>query len=198
MTTEIRASTGLSSISFTGSSASKSQNANSAGLGVAGDSSYYIFTASGAGTNTASFRFRFSVTSFTIPITATIDGFQFKVIKKRGNTGSGSVVETTIQLYDGTSNIGTNKALGSAYPTTDTLFTYGGSTDLWGASLTPALINNAGFRVAFVATITSSSGDVAIDIDYAEATVFYTYTLPASQTRSVGGAAYSGGGGFSF
>lgn len=196
MVTEIRTATGISATSYTGTSASRSQNSNLGGLTTSGDSSYYIFTALGAGTNTVSFRFRFSVTSFTIPPTATIDGFQFRLVKKRGDTGSGSITESVIQLYDGTSTIGTNKALGTVYPTTDTLFTYGGSTDLWGATLTPALFNNPAFRLSFTAGITVSSGGVGLDLDFAEATVFYTDII--TQTRSVGGAAYSGGGGFSF
>ena len=194
MTTEIRIATGIGSVSFTGTSAVRSQTPNS--IAIAGDSIYYIFTAQGAGTNTCNFRF--NVSGFAIPITATINGFEFKFIKKRGNSGSGSIVESTIQLYNGTSNIGTNKAIGTAYPTVDTLFTYGGSTDLWGTSLTPTLFNTAGFRVAFSGIITVISGNVGLDIDYAEATVYYTDITPSSQTRSIGGAAYSGGGGFSF
>lgn len=200
MPTEVRTGTAVSNVSFGGTSASRSQNFNSAGLAVQGDSNYYTFSAQGAGTNTLTFRFRFSDTTLTIPTTATIDGILFRLVKKRGNTGTGSITESTIQLFNGTTNIGNNKAVGTAYPTTDTLSTYGGATDLWGATLTPTILNDPNFRISYGGTMTVTAGTVGLDFDLAELTVYYTDSAPAVQTlRSVGGGvAYTGGGGFIF
>lgn len=65
---------------------------------------------------------------------------------------------------------GTNKATATAWPTTEAAAVYGGAADLWGATLTPAIVNDADWGVAIAAYV--NSGETA-SIDAVTITVHY-------------------------
>lgn len=158
---------------------------------LASDDTYYIGRYTGAGTNTLSFRA--GGFGFSIPSTSTIDGFEFLVERKRGNTGVGSCVDTTIQIHNGTTTVGTNKGTNTAFPTTDTNIIYGGPTDKWGLSYTPADINVSTFRVQTVTTTTVTSGTVDAQFDFIQMTVYYTDTITGKKRSVSGGVSYFAG-----
>jgi len=140
---------------------------------------------------------------FAIPTTGAIVGIKVDLY------ASGLIVNTiydaSVYLVSGSAGttadrIGSNKALGSSNfaPTgsPSPLFTsYGGPTDTWGATLTPAQVNSANFGVEFQLGNADTSGRSA-QVDYVLLTVYYqpasTGTLAvteAGDTLSMSGAA---------
>ncbi len=112
---------------------------------------------------------------FTVPASATINGVVFQVEMKASvlNPFSLSVHDNTARIVKAGSQVGTDyaRASGVLWPESDTVITYGGSSDLWGTTWTGNEISAAtfGFDIgAFVATNNTAH------IDYISATVYYT------------------------
>ena len=66
-----------------------------------------------------------------------------------------------------------NKAMPGVWSVAETTQTYGGPSDLWGSTWTPAEINAGGFGVAFAATYTGATGSEAARVDAIRVTVHY-------------------------
>lgn len=103
---------------------------------------------------------------FNIPTGASIQGIQVQVF--RGANRSNAVSDVTVQLLKAGVAAGSNKAQGGFWP--QILWnsyvqptqggiptTYGGPTDLWGASWLPSDINNATFGIQIIANQASSN-----------------------------------------
>lgn len=190
MTTQIQVPTALGGISNTGTSTTRSTSGSVTDLQVS-DNSYYRAIYTGAGTN--SFSFRANTFNFTIPGTATINGFELLIERKRGNTGTGSCVDNTIQICNISTPVGTNKSTGTAFPTTDTNITYGGPTDMWGLSYTPSDVNSANFQVQIKVDTSVTSGTVEAQFDLVQMTVYYTAGASGKKRSVSGGASYFSG-----
>jgi hypothetical protein len=108
---------------------------------------------------------------FSIPGGATIDGVVVGV--ERSLTLAFTVTDSIVRLYTG-SFVGSNKATGTTWPTSDTYEDHGGAADVWGATLTPAIVNASTFGVG-VSCIASGLGADA-QIDHIRITVFYSDT----------------------
>jgi hypothetical protein len=115
-----------------------------------------------------------------------------------------SQVKLTVDA--GTSGVGNNKAVATLYPSTFTSQIYGGSADVWGASLTPAIVNSSsfgvyleidnnlvassfGFTIPTSATITGITVEInrryvlatqKAEVDYMKMTVDYTVPVPTA------------------
>jgi hypothetical protein len=131
-----------------------SDNATSATQAVAGVADYLVTSGYG----------------FSIPTNATIIGVTVRV--EASETGSGSATYTP-QLHSNT----TPTLIGSAkspvtVTTGPTISTNGSATDLWGATLTPAIVNDAGFGVSIWSVDTNNT----LSIDYV--TIAIEYSLP--------------------
>lgn len=137
---------------------------------------------------------------FSIPGGSTIDGIE---IAYTLTTSGASAIRrlATTQLWNG-SNIGTAKNPASAWANQ----TLGGATDAWGATLSPAVINNSGFGVRIIGSIgapISSPPDATITVTSVAITVYYTagsgtsgvgpLTGPLAQTRVLKNFVISGG-----
>lgn len=122
---------------------------------------------------------------FSIPTNATIKGIQVTVER---TTNSTSVKDTAVYLMKSSSTVGTNYAATSGtgftacispvtgsdcWSTSEATVTYGGSSDLWGTTWTPAEINDSGTGVAFSATRTYGTGSRNIQVDQIMMTVYY-------------------------
>jgi len=109
--------------------------------------------------------------SFNIPTGAVIKGITVQVY--RGANRANAVSDVTVKLLKAGTAVGNNKAVGGFWPQilwnayniptgNGVPISYGGSTDLWGTTWTPADINNAGFGVEIIAnqasTRTTSAG----------------------------------------
>lgn len=109
-----------------------------------------------------------SAFGFSIDSAATINGIQVQL--RRQSVGDG-VFTTALELTDTTTgNNGSDQWMASyVYET------YGSATDLWGRSWTPADINDSGFGVSIVASLSplgSSSANISLDV--ITVTVWYT------------------------
>lgn len=98
---------------------------------------------------------------FTIPPTEEIEGITVQIERSRGSFLN-HVADEVIQLTkNGTTVAGVNKADDSIWPTTDGLAVYGGPSDDWGITFTPAEINSANFGV--VISISGLGGTGRVD-----------------------------------
>lgn len=111
---------------------------------------------------------------FSIPTGATIDGIV--VEWKRQETGSSGVItDTDSRIVKGGTIGSTNKSSGTAWPTSAAYQSYGGASDLWGQTWTPADINSSGFGAALAASVESGAfGAVTASVDACRITVYYT------------------------
>jgi hypothetical protein len=118
---------------------------------------------------------------FSIPSDATITGISVDMNRYASSTGP---QDLTVQLYKGGVLSGSNKAISGNWSTsTSTVATYGGSSDLWGTTWTPAQINDSTFGVTLDVSNSSSSARTAY-VDYVQITV--SYTRPTTTTVASG------------
>lgn len=108
--------------------------------------------------------------SFAIPSDATITGITVGIEKK---ASSSIIVDTIVKLVKGGTISGDNKASASVWSTSDAYTTYGGSSDMWGLSLTPADVNASNFGVVITGGVNTSSS-ANMYVDHIEITVDYT------------------------
>lgn len=107
---------------------------------------------------------------WTIPSGATIVGVQLAIVR---HCGAGGIKDLTVRLLKGGSPTGSNyAATATAWPTTDGSAIYGGSSDLWGTTLTPSDVNAGNFGLVLAVTA-PGSGDTAY-VDSFELTIYYT------------------------
>lgn len=119
---------------------------------------------------------------FGIPSTATIQGVVISVTNYISYTGS-ETYQPFLQLYEGGSYLGSSKQNVWALHTTPTIDTSGSSTDVWGASLTPAIVNASTFGVGLWINIPVSTGVFTGNVDCVTMTVYYS--LPTSYTTTL-------------
>jgi len=105
--------------------------------------------------------------AFSIPVGATILGILVEVERYEGDT---DVCDYSLKIVKGGSIGGTEKASVSIWPIAEAYASYGGSSDLWGLSWTPADINDPTFGMVISAIITGSG--VAY-IDHIRISVYY-------------------------
>lgn len=94
-----------------------------------------------------------SAFGFSIPTTATILGVTVKVNASETGTGSSNYIPQLISAATPTL-IGSAKSAVAVSGSTKVTSTNGGTADLWSATLTPAIVNDAGFGVAIWSTDT--------------------------------------------
>jgi hypothetical protein len=113
-----------------------------------------------------------SVYGFAVPTNATIVGVTVVVSASETGTASGAY---TVRLNSAATPtlIGTAKGPITVTGTTQTASSNGSSTDLWGATLTPAIVNATGFGVSLYSDDTVN----VHSIDYITVEVFYTLPL---------------------
>lgn len=116
--------------------------------------------------------------SFAVPASATITGVAVAVRHKIAINPPG---DANAQLYN-SGNLGSLKSALGSITTGLADTTFGGSSDVWGAALTPAIVNAATFGVWYYAADPSGSGDT-ISLDGVSITV--SYALPGGDSTSM-------------
>ncbi len=115
---------------------------------------------------------------FSVPSGATINGITATVtLSKSSSFGTVTVTDNSIRLIKADVITGSDykRGSGSVWTTTDTDIVYGGSTDLWGTTLTSSDVNDSGFGVAVSASLnTGGSGTGSARVDFVSITVDYT------------------------
>lgn len=139
-----------------------------------------------ATSNTASDRHDFTTFGVSIPAGSIVKGIEVTMNAKYDNT-SGTNTFCSFLTYDGGSNwtAGQNSAdIGSS----DTTFTLGSATDLWGrASWTATELNNTNFKIRIMMLVANTNRDASLD--YLAITVHYsTYPAQPSQDSPSSGA----------
>ncbi len=147
------------------------------------DNNYAYSNISPGGT---SYQILYTGFGFSIPSGAAINGVEVVIERKKtGNAGS-SVRDAMIKLVKGGVVSGNDKkAAGVNWPTTDGTYTYGGSSDLWGLSLTDTDINATDFGVAVAVSVFGSKWSNNANIDYISITVYYTTSGGGSTSSSI-------------
>jgi hypothetical protein len=108
---------------------------------------------------------------FSIPDWAKLLGFELSV-ERQDSLNGGGVRDLSVFLRKLAGIVGVNKATAVIWTGADTVATYGGPTDLWGATWSPADVNNGGFGSALTAQeIGVAPGTPAID--HIAITVYY-------------------------
>ena len=113
---------------------------------------------------------------FSIPANTIITGVTVEIERKAStNSGTEYVRDNAVYLVNAGADLSaTNKAAtGTNWPTSDAYATYGGSTDLWGATLTRTIINSSTFGVRLKATVTRTGGTETASVDHIRITVSY-------------------------
>lgn len=118
--------------------------------------------------------------NFTVPIiSSTVVGIKVE-IERRINSGDGNMRDETIILTkDGTSSTGSNYANTSTnWPSSDDIASYGGNSNKWGTTWTPAEINASTFGVMIKVKKRNPAGDLRAQIDHVKITVYYNDLMP--------------------
>lgn len=92
-----------------------------------------------------------------------------------GSLGA-TFTDTVVSLIKGGTVSGSNLSTGAAIPTTQSTRTFGGSSNLWGLTLTPADVNSSTFGVAYVSTT-----NTPVISNYLQATNF-GFAIPSTAT----------------
>jgi hypothetical protein len=116
----------------------------------------------------------------SVPVGATVVGITVRIELSEHSPGS-ETLNARLQDENG-ALIGSGKTA-SVTGTTKTVYTYGSTSDLWGATLTPAIVNDADFGVRFWFT---TSHDIRVDyvtlaVEYTEGTATLTGAASTSQ-----------------
>lgn len=117
--------------------------------------------------------------TFALPIGATIDGIEVNV---ESNAVAGTWTQR-VQLYDGVVLGTLQETTGILDTAPDVVRAYGGAGDVWGATLTEAIVNSSTFGVQVTAIRTAGGGGTRFAVDHVEMRVTYTEGVgPASRT----------------
>jgi hypothetical protein len=116
----------------------------------------------------------------SVPVGATVVGITVRIELSEHSPGS-ETLNARLQDENG-ALIGSGKTA-SVTGTTKTVYTYGSTSDLWGATLTPAIVNDADFGVRFWFT---TSHDIRVDyvtlaVEYTEGTATLTGAASTSE-----------------
>jgi hypothetical protein len=135
---------------------------------------------------------RGGVFNFSIPSTATIVGITLEV---NGNAFVNGIEAFHTVVMEGGGGASANRAAGALANTAST-FTFGGPTDLWGTTWTPAQVN-AGSFVGNISFQSTAGGPGTVSVDWMRVTVNYNAdanvnATGVSATGSIGTAAASG------
>jgi len=115
----------------------------------------------------------FNNCGFSIPTGATITGIKVDFKAKR-SSASVTVRDDQFLLRKNYILTGDSKATSVDWGTTSQIRTYGGNTDLWGTTWTPAEVNNIGFGFNARGWRNTGTANVTCYVDYVGIYIYYT------------------------
>jgi len=108
---------------------------------------------------------------FAVPSGAIIDGIKVEI--NHEGSSANKIKDSSLRLVNASGvNEWDDKASASYWPTDPTTATYGGASDLWGATLTPAIVNNDNFGVRLSAY--SNTDFANAYVYWVKITIYYT------------------------
>ena len=112
--------------------------------------------------------------SFSIPVGATVDGIEVNLERRQTGVATGIADHSMYLWKNGTLGMN-NLSTASPWPTSFVVKTFGGPTNKWGeTSLTPDMVNSAGFGFVQAVSNSHASSALTAEIDYGTMTVYYT------------------------
>lgn len=178
---------------FAGTAANFNDGGNTAWTNptnVQGDTTGTFASAAPASNGHITQQLRATNFGFDVPTEATIDGVVVEY--ERDGSNNNRFADHTVQLLAGGSLVGENRNPGQSW-NNKVFQTVGAEDDLWGATLTPSIINAATFGVAIKGTRTASQ-TVTARLYRVQITVYYH--LPAEE--KTGSFTVTGGGSVDF
>lgn len=115
---------------------------------------------------------------FAIPAGATINGISAVITRKADALAS--IIDNAVLLVAGGVAVGTDHSLVGDWGTTFFLANYGSTSDLWGATWTPAIINSSNFGIEI--SVQNTGGVATKATVNAFVTMIVTYTTPSGST----------------
>ena len=118
---------------------------------------------------------------FSIPSNALINGVRVQVEARRSS--SSFTYHDCVLLVVGGTPQGGDRSTHSELSTADRYDSFGGSTDLWGLTLTPDDINRSDFGVGYSVFFDTPADGIDVYLDHIRISVYYTipaYTTPYS------------------
>lgn len=145
----------------------------------------YSSSANGTGSQTTSYYLKCLDFGFTIPADAVIDGVEARIWLKGANIGGSYPADfpkdSVVSLVVGGTVSGTNLADSTAWPIGRLTKTYGGSSNLWGNTLTPSDINSSNFGIVISATLEVPAMVTCVgQIDSVDLKIYYTADTTAA------------------
>ena len=114
-----------------------------------------------------------SAFGFSIPAGATVTGITASIVRANLTSVTPYIYDFNVQLLQSGTPVGSNlAAISTAWPTSLQTAQYGGSTNLWGTTWTPAQANAIGIQVNVYNGSTAGSATAAID--FISLTINYT------------------------
>jgi hypothetical protein len=117
---------------------------------------------------------RVSDFGFTIPGGSTITGFTITIVRSPSGGGSGNTYDDSIQFVIGSTAQGTAKADATVWADTWVESSLGGSSDMWGTTLSVAQVNASTFGVDIKIKTTDAVNSINAFIEYVSVQVHYT------------------------
>ena len=180
----------------TGSTAARAGNAglwtNPSNV-TASDNSYV--TGSGLSGSGPSYTNYLTATNFGFAVSGTIDGIVVEIERKAIGGIPYHLKDSILSLIKGGTISGDNKASGTDWDATETYYSYGSSSDLWGLTLADTDVNASNFGVALSIGAGATGKDSAAGVvDHIRMTVYYTAGGAAGQPTSkrFGGVPFMG------
>ncbi|MCC7232177.1 MAG: hypothetical protein IT242_04485 [Bacteroidia bacterium] len=119
--------------------------------------------------------------NFSIPAEASVCGIKVDISHRAAGIFIGaSVTDNSLMLVRSGNMEGIDHASPGAWPAWKTTASYGGSSDTWGTSLTPADINSSSFGVALSTRLTTGLFSLVLTahVDQIRVTVYFNDPLP--------------------
>ena len=133
------------------------------------NNSYATFT----GNNNVSHYLKVTNFGLSVPTDATITGIKVRI--EHDVDAASECKDSTVKLVDDTGTVvGDNKNNTSYWSTTEAYVSYGSDNDLWGATWTPAQVNDSDFGVVLSAEYTTSGLAGIASVDHIDIDVFFT------------------------
>jgi len=111
---------------------------------------------------------------FTVPSNSVIVGVLAEIEKVSSDNGNNDYVQDNELFLIGSSDLSTNKISSPpTWNTSEAYVSYGGTSDLWGATLTPAIVNNSNFGIRFNVAAYRGRKTVTASVDHIRITVYY-------------------------
>ncbi len=112
-----------------------------------------------------------------VPSDAIIDGIEVAFLRAAGSAGD--VTDYEIRLLEAGERSSDARAVGGDWGTELSWVEYGGPTDLWGRTWTPAMVNDPQFGAAISADYLQTAGNARAYVDHAQITVHYHHACSA-------------------